>query len=1448
MEYQLTDYRQQGGGYAALIRAIRTLDQGDIETTPSKLDRVWEALSQHRGEGAKGGGYHAAEEMLLRWILKNMTGSSAAAERLRRFPPAWDIMGTVFDWIPHFSLAKALADRRFVGILQQTLKELSKPQDGALQEVATAADSDVEMADAPTSPSRKRKRSAPVTFDLALQRQTTGCLKAAEAVLTAIRTLLARCESIPADEFAANHRMGAEHIKSLFSSSATEAMDLLVPIMMLCGLAVDNDTQDESSAEQASWMSTFTTIWGLHLRGATDASEVAKHLSGLATSLLGKLTGIPEQTSLSIDSTVQQQWTRDLRLFLTRNMVLPSRSAFVDKSGQEILQVAVDMSSATFTTSFPVLFDLVSKLPRVFGDMTSKKDYETWMQAAFDALISAMKPHGKQALSAVETIIEMAAERELPLSLTSLREVCKEHALQTDGFAWKLLLSIIKLNPDVFLISADGQELLSQILEKTKASESMSVQNFDKALQFVVLLAQGYARARDLSTFLKTWLQYLVVAEPKVKLNQLWAQKELISAVASVLQESLSTKQLLDIIEWLSTRTDPGESLGRIHILAAISSGVSDTELVDMTNMKTFDGAFMETYSKKEPSAISVSRWLIAENALSRGTQEEATQVWSQVKADVGRTLKKSTIAKEGTFAAFKCCVAAWLANYRDGADVEEAASMTCAFLERLEKDTESETGNAENLITKGTYLSWILSGNSRLVTLLAEKYKEFPRPILGLVQPGGESGSVSFDTANAAISSILDDENENNSEQIIRKSLWKFEAIDSMTLTLYACLDRLIDQMIAMLDPPSKGPEAILKSRVAVQFLLGVSTVALTRPQRETIMGRLITQLPEILDLPGQEEESWKPVLSLMRKLMAQPTFYPDMSFGQLDNIGKRIFKVYRQLKEKKSTDGISKVRNDFVLLGEVAALVIQQMDSGNPEGREKEYLEGAVSVLKSSCKESDMVPRIVLLHAFISTIQGSTNLDKLKEGGLDVEDLKTRLLQGVKPVIELGKWRGKTLLALLTALKAADVLGRKTIRKSFASAVPSLVKASQKLLQKNSQTGWEVRMFLARYFVEELGSPLKIKFNSQGAVEGEDEDESVASVDKSTILQYVEVAVRDVVDATKLQYLEDLLREESEDRLEERSRLFVIRTLLQHLAGECFLFPMSLGFPSNQINLVARGTAIATKSGFDLAQAHTMLCKKLSQTSHSDPEQFILVADTLQLLLDQKGVCMTQWNIDLTLSTVSTICSAFDKTLPQSLAESSSSSNTYKPLCALVEIIIKRHRKRLDGHFHLLITALQALLRHLLLLSSKPSLSQSKVSVVQQKQQERNAALYSRLLTLICEPTVASVTRHQRGTEANGHAAPLDSEKDRAKRYAGQFMYLIVMHYIRLQLQLEQTVVVGGEAREALETGMFSILDITSKPDGLRILSDAMDGSGRVIFRELYRRYERLGKWSGV
>jgi nucleolar pre-ribosomal-associated protein 2 len=218
------------------------------------------------------------------------------------------------------------------------------------------------------------------------------------------------------------------------------------------------------------------------------------------------------------------------------------------------------------------------------------------------------------------------------------------------------------------------------------------------------------------------------------------------------------------------------------------------------------------------------------------------------------------------------------------------------------------------------------------------------------------------------------------------------------------------------------------------------------------------------------------------------------------------------------------------------------------------------------------------------------------------------------------------------------------------------------------------------------------------------------------------------------------------------------------------------------------------------------------------------MMAAKTLHLLLDQKAACMTQWNIDLTLSTVSALCA---ETAAQQTSLAVSSPRIYHWLCRLVEIVIKRHRKRLEGHFPILITVLQSLLRRLL---SQPHHDDDPA------QQEKHARLFTRLLTLICEPAVASVSRSQA-------ANSLDSEKDKAKRYAGQFMYLVLLEYVKLQIRH----VVPHHVREVLETGMFSIMDITT-PDGLKIANDAMDPSGRVIFRELHKQYQKFGKWSGV
>jgi nucleolar pre-ribosomal-associated protein 2 len=697
-------------GDAALVRAIRVLDQGDPETVPDRLERVWNALEDYRG------GSSQSAEMLLRWLLKNMTGSAANAERIRRYPRAWDILGAVFALVPTFSLAKSLADRRFVGILQQTLKDIASPQKEEEAPQTNGTDSDVDMADVP-SPERpvnprKRKRTDPASFDVTIQRQVAGCLQTAEAVFDALRILLSRCEAESLNG-PATLRMGAEHVKSLFSASATEAMSILVPWLTICGFALEK-TKAGVPRAQSSWVSTWAALWALHRQSAADASEVATHLSGTAFRLLGKLTDATRETPLAVDLAVQERWARELRLFLSRNLILPARALFLTKGSQEVVQMAVDVSSASAHIAFPVLFDLVSKSPLEFGGKTSRKDYEAWIQTVFDAIVLAAKNVKRENRQvALRSIVAMAAERSTSLSATSLRAVCKDYALGKNTYDWSLLLSITSLNPDVFLATEEGSQLLEQVLEKTRDLDSFDAEDSVKASRFIISLAEGYAQARDLATFVKTWLKYLAPTKVKAGCPSLWAQKELAETVAGLIQTSFNSKQLVEILEWLSSQTQPTEGIARIHILEAISRGISQEEFVDAANIKTFEGTLLEKYSKKDLPAVSACRWTVAAKAISRSTLEEAGQIWLQVKSDIKSILRKSPIDREDTFAAFRCCVAAWLANHPGGAHEDDAATLVCSFMARLDNEGDpmevdsSDTGVSVN---KGTYVSWILS------------------------------------------------------------------------------------------------------------------------------------------------------------------------------------------------------------------------------------------------------------------------------------------------------------------------------------------------------------------------------------------------------------------------------------------------------------------------------------------------------------------------------------------------------------------------------------------------------------------------------------------------------------------------------------------------------------------------------------------------------------------
>jgi len=108
-------------------------------------------------------------------------------------------------------------------------------------------------------------------------------------------------------------------------------------------------------------------------------------------------------------------------------------------------------------------------------------------------------------------------------------------------------------------------------------------------------------------------------------------------------------------------------------------------------------------------------------------------------------------------------------------------------------------------------------------------------------------------------------------------RSLWVslMLLVHESVVTTNTHTDSLLETMISLVDT-SKSGKTGNATKIAIQFLLDTPIETLSRPQREAIMKALVAHLPEESDkVKTIGPEYWRPVLSLMVKLMSRPTFY---------------------------------------------------------------------------------------------------------------------------------------------------------------------------------------------------------------------------------------------------------------------------------------------------------------------------------------------------------------------------------------------------------------------------------------------------------------------------------------------------------------------------------------------------------------------------------------------
>ena len=1038
----------------ALIKAARSLDQSSADSIPDTLSNLWSLLSK-----SAAGSFHAPEELILRWLLKNMNGSTTAAEQFRRYPVAWNVMATVFGRVPLFSLAKSLADRRFVPTLQQTLTEISKPQTETLAKADPATD--VEMADAESAgskrTSKKRKRSPGVLVELKDLQQPRGCLQTAESLFDALRTLLARLDLVDAGA-PSNVRMGAEHVKSLFSSPAKDAMETLRPLLTICDLAL-NEQEPEPAENEALWLSTFTSLWDLHLQSSGDAAEVAMSLYPTGSIILAKLD---RSRDLVVDPHVKTTWTRDLRRFFIKNMILPARAAFLNRKEIAIIKAAVDVTSFMPTAAGPVLFSLATKAPYSIDDASAKKDHEDWTQKVFDVIEEPMRAAEPARRNlAMKAVLDTAMDSKSGISLESLRTVCRQYTSELGKLDLNLVSKVAHVDVDVFLISVEGQTLLDEVLEQITNLDDPQFKIIAETdlVDFIVSLANGSAKGRNLPWFVVKWVEILSVClakgEEHTIIKNVWSSTQIVGTVSDLLQPAINTMQLGALLDQLDSQEASFKKGALLVILDAISKGITEEEFIDAVNIRLFEMASNVKLKRLEASMVA-RWWRLVERTVSQSKLNDVGLVWTKVESDLKKILKKGDMVDPATLAAFRCCSAFWLANHPGGPHEGEASSIVWTFLQRLKKGglkaTPAESSHS---------LSFFESCRAVDLVARSDLGAEFLPDFLG----NADTADLSSISARSVLYNEVNLGNQKYANALVGHAM-----------------------SILAREQGNKKNWAPRQVNTANQILIDVPSEAITREQREKIIPSTLFFISNLPKKQGVDaSDTTARLLGLMIKLMKKPTYYDGMKFADLVTVGQSLVANIEAKGDETSDSGMGSTYEMLKLFEALALLSLKQMAS-SLDKRERAYLTEASQVaLGWPIQVTESQPyRPILLRCLVVAVEASKPKRQVQDAA-DAVVLKEHLslmLAHCLTADYLGKvcsdanWskQGHTTCFQLVIIEQLDEVLPATMRVGLLASRTSLESISDELCAKGTKAGWRLKGLLFDCFGETVKEPFNI------------------------------------------------------------------------------------------------------------------------------------------------------------------------------------------------------------------------------------------------------------------------------------------------------------------------------------------------------------------------------------
>lgn len=832
----------------SLFRCANALNQDKSKALNEKIDELWQVLS-----AAKAGQGCAAEMSSLRWLLKQMDGPTDAAEQVRRYPLSWAVLGCLFERISLFNLSRVFLERRFVAVVQAAATDMTKP--AGEDEAATHG----------TPKTKKRKRQDAVTFDLHQLRSRDVCFKSAKELFGALGKLMSLLDEA-AGQTGEDVATGAEHVQTLFRISAKESRELVAPLLTLCEHAVDI-TGTEIPPDSANWIGILNSIWNLHMASKDDTNEFATHLFPTCCCIIERLGGLQAQDRRESAQTVGTLWSKQLKQLTVKNLINAAKTTYAITQRLDSLKVAMVASGRYLTLCARVAWNLALATNRP-DDPESKRAYDSWSKSVFDLLLEALEDENAADTEILSDMLDNASVFDASLEPKTLQRICTKYALKQE-VQWDLLAKALRCDSDLFV---SDEKLLALVLDQTN---SLTTQHGDGHGEIAVVhiinpLMQAFSRSRNLTGFVETWFSQLAKLEKDAPISlaqTVWADSRIRQKFADLMQSSLSTKQVINLIDWLGSHEGVGGGPGLV-VLDALCYATTQDDYIDAVGSRIFDLAFQKSSDKKLPEALQALRWRIAGTTVSWLAAEGVHQIWSTIKKGVSKVLDKGSFAESATSEAFSCLGQLCLANYPQGRDQADLSKLLCSFATRLNKQFK-KSAKAGQTSDVRIYANLAFSVMVRLAGSSPYKEDGAPENLAALLQLMLKEPVQDGDTSPLLVLIEQSLQDEDNS-------------FEKSALDLF--LDAIVEKLDDLEGWETDGPMS------NVSILLAVPSGHFTKERRKRIMSSWKKHTAEIAKLGSS-----RLTLSLLVKVMHQPTFYDvsrapaKLSLPRIANTGAR-------------------------------------------------------------------------------------------------------------------------------------------------------------------------------------------------------------------------------------------------------------------------------------------------------------------------------------------------------------------------------------------------------------------------------------------------------------------------------------------------------------------------------------------------------------------------------